>query len=231
MDNKLTEAFRRIPLFAGLHQEALQALSKLSHYQSFAAGEMMIGHQDQSFDVLFLVSGHARVNIYSSAGKRVSFREIREGAIFGELSALDGCPRSASVEAVTSCSAVVMPRQAFLKTVREQPVFMLSVMVHLTTLVRSLTERVFEFSTLAVRNRVHAELLRIAGDREGRNEARISPPPTHEEIASRISTHREAVTRELARLEEMGLISKEGRVLRINDLAALHRLVEQGTVD
>ena len=75
------EAFRRIPLFAGLNQEALQALSKLSHYQSFAAGEMIMGQQDQSFDVLFLVSGHARVNIYSATGKRVSFREIREGAI------------------------------------------------------------------------------------------------------------------------------------------------------
>ena len=45
----------------------------------------------------------------------------------------------------------------------------------------------------------------------------ISPPPTHEEIASRISTHREAVTRELARLEEMGLIAKESRVLRIKE--------------
>jgi len=231
MDNKLTEAFRRIPLFADLHQDALHALSKLSHHQNFLAGEMMIGHQDQSFDVLFLISGHARVNIYSSTGKRVSFREIREGAIFGELSAIDGHPRSASVEAITACSAVVVPRQAFLKTVREEPVFMLSVMVHLTTVIRLLTERVFEFSTLAVRNRVHAELLRIAGDVGGGNEARLSPPPTHEEIASRISTHREAVTRELARLEEMGLVAKESRVLRIKDLAALHRLLEQGTVE
>jgi CRP-like cAMP-binding protein len=231
MHDKQIEALRRIPLFEGLDAPALQALAKLCRYRSYTADELMIGHQDQSFDVLFLAGGHARVSIYSSAGKRVSFRDMREGAVFGELSALDGRPRSASVEAVTACSVIVMPRQVFLDALCEQPVFMKSIMVHLTTLVRSLTERVFEFSTLAVRNRVHAELLRIAGPAGTSNEASASPAPTHEEIASRISTHREAVTRELIRLEELGLIAKEGRVLRINNLAALRRLVEQGTVD
>jgi CRP-like cAMP-binding protein len=142
MDNKLTEALRRIPLFTGLHQEALNALSKLSHHQNFLAGEMMIGHQDQSFDVLFLVSGHARVNIYSSTGKAREFSRNTRGCDFRRAFGYRRASASASVEAITACSAIVIPRQAFLKTVREEPVFMLSVMVHLTTVVRLLTDRV-----------------------------------------------------------------------------------------
>jgi hypothetical protein len=104
---------------------------------------------------------------------------------------------------------------------------MLAVMKHLTGQVRSLTDRVFEFSTLAVRNRVQTELLRLAGEGAVGNEAVLSPAPTHAEIASRISTHREAVTRELGWLEEKGFIAKEGRVLRVKNLAGLRRLVEE----
>lgn len=231
MDTTQTNMLRKISFFAGLDEQTVRGLGKSCHYKTFRSGEVIISEQDESFDVLFLAGGRARVNIYSSAGKRVSFREMLEGAIFGELAALDGHSRSASVEAVMPCSVVIMPRQVFLQSLREQPAFMMSVMVHLTQLIRALTKRVFEFSTLAVRNRVHAELLRIADLEPGSNEAIVSPPPTHEEIASRISTHREAVTRELARLEELGLIAKEARILRIKNVEMLRRLVEQGAVD
>jgi CRP/FNR family transcriptional regulator, cyclic AMP receptor protein len=53
--------------------------------------------------------------------------------------------------------------------------------------------------------------------------------PPHAEIASRISTHREAVTRELSRLEDLGLIAREGRKLRVTDLARLTAMVEDAT--
>jgi CRP-like cAMP-binding protein len=105
-----------------------------------------------------------------------------------------------------------------------------AILRHLTTQVRALTERVFEFSTLAVRNRVHAELVRLARDHGG-NDAVIRPAPTHTEIASRISTHREAVTRELNRLEDLGLIVREGRSLRVADLERLQAMVEDVAPD
>lgn len=222
---------RNIALFEGLSEEAFSQLSSLCYHKSFQSGEFIIGHHDESYDVLFLLTGHARVNIYSSSGQRVSFREIAPGAIFGELSAIDRLPRSASVESVGSSSVAGLPQPAFLKALRDYPDFMTAVMKHLTKQIRTLTGRVFEFSTLAVRNRVHGELLRIASPQEKNNQAILSPQPTHEEIASRISTHREAVTRELARLEERGLIVKQGRTLLVTNLVELRRLVEQGSGD
>ena len=110
----------------------------------------------------------------------------------------------------------------------DHPSFAESLLVHLVTQVRSLTERVFEFSTLAVRGRVRTELLRLARQRPAGDADTVvlSPAPKHAEIAHRISTHREAVTRELSRLEELGVIAREGRSLRIRDLAALKELSE-----
>lgn len=192
------------------------------------AGELIIGHRDQSRDVLFLLDGLARVSVYSLAGRQVSFRDIRPGDVVGELSAIDGKARSASVESLLASTFIVMPQGVFHDVLRSHPAVLLATLRHLTTQVRALTDRVFEFSTLAVRNRVHAEIVRLARElgSEGGADAVIRPAPTHTEIASRISTHREAVTRELNRLEGLGVIAREGRTLRVTNLARLEAMVE-----
>jgi CRP-like cAMP-binding protein len=125
---------------------------------------------------------------------------------------------------------MVMPQTVFHDVLQSHPAVLFAALRHLTTQIRALTERVFEFSTLAVRNRVHAELVRLARDHGG-SEALIRPAPTHSEIASRISTHREAVTRELSRLEGLGIIAREGRTLRVKDLARLEAMVEDFAAD
>ena len=96
----------------------------------------------------------------------------------------------------------------------------------LATHVRRLTTRVFEFSTMAVRQRLRAELLRQAMPGAG-DSAAIDPVPTHAELASRISTHREAVSREMAWLEGRGLVAKKGKALVIPDVARIRALIEQ----
>jgi CRP/FNR family transcriptional regulator, cyclic AMP receptor protein len=217
---------RAVPFFQQLNDASLKRILDKSVHAQFQPGQTIIGHEEKTTDVLFLIAGQARVNIYSAGGRRVSFRDIRKGAIFGELSAIDGQPRSAAVEAVDNCSAVKMRREDFLRALEEEPEFMRAILKHLTQQVRTLTSRVFEFSTLAVRNRVQAELLRMASP-----SGEIVPVPTHEDIASRISTHREAVTRELSRLEGLGLLARRGRALHITDVKALRRLVDDVSED
>jgi DNA-binding MarR family transcriptional regulator len=79
-----------------------------------------------------------------------------------------------------------------------------------------------------VQNRIQAELLRLAvdaGHRDG--EALLSPAPSLSDIANRISTHREAVSRELNRLGSVGLLSRERGGLRITNIARLKVLVRE----
>ena len=88
-----------------------------------------------------------------------------------------------------------------------------------------MTDRVFEYSTLVVRERVICELLRRA-DEAGRLEgaATIIPMPTHGELASAISTHREAVSREMSDLAKRGLIARRGASLVLKDRVTLEAL-------
>jgi CRP-like cAMP-binding protein len=98
----------------------------------------------------------------------------------------------------------------------------------LVACVRELTERVFDFSTLGVQNRLHAELLRLA-KQEGvkGNTVRIDPAPRHSDIAGRISTYREQVSRELSEMAKQGLVQRSGSALVIPDVARLERLVAE----
>jgi len=79
-----------------------------------------------------------------------------------------------------------------------------------------------------VKNRIHVELLRLACDhmRDERT-AVISPAPTHADIASRVSTHREAVTRELNHLAQSGLVERRSRTLIIHDVPRLTHMVQE----
>ncbi len=225
-------ALRRVSLFAGLAEPELGALAQQCNWGNYRPGNLIIGQHDDSRDVLFLVSGLACVNVYSASGKQVSFRDITPGAVVGELAAVDGKPRSADVEAVEECTLLIMPLRVFRTAIAEHASFREALLVHLVAQVRALTERVFEFSTLAVRGRVRTELLRLARhhqEKEG-DSVVLSPAPKHAEIAHRISTHREAVTREFSRLESLGVIAREGRALRIVDLPALRKLSEDPEV-
>jgi CRP/FNR family transcriptional regulator, cyclic AMP receptor protein len=217
------DALRTIAYFKSLGDAAFAELAQQCALREYAAQELIIGHNDETFDVLFLLAGQARVSIYSADGQRVGFRDIAAGTIFGELSAIDGHPRSASVEAVETCVAAVMRRPQFLAAVANHPEFTMAVAKHLTGQVRVLTQRVFEFSTMAVRQRL------AEAAAKGKDQALLSPAPTHAEFASRISTHREAVTREFAWLETQGFIEKDGRALKVPDIEKLRGLV--GTLE
>jgi CRP/FNR family cyclic AMP-dependent transcriptional regulator len=120
-----------------------------------------------------------------------------------------------------------MPGDQFWDLLRQHETVWTATLRRLTGIARTTLQRVVEFSTLPVRGRLHAELVRLARLRAPSAEgAVISPAPTHAEIASRISTHREAVTRELNELARAKLIEKRGNDLIIRDIAMLESMVE-----
>ncbi len=217
-----------VNLFRELTAHDRKAIASHCHPHRYAKGQEILAYGDQSTDVFFVVSGQVRATIYSATGKEVTFRELGAGENFGSLSALDGKPRASSVIALADTLTLSMPSPAFRELLTRHPPICLELLEELSALVRLLSNRVVELSTLGVRNRIHAELLRLArGNMETENTAIIAPSPTHVDIASRISTHREAVTKELSQLINDGLLQRRGRTLIINNLGKLKRMVEE----
>jgi len=219
-----------VVIFAGLPSNSLDMVHRCCSWRHCEPGEQIVNYLDTSDDVFFVAAGEVCVTIYSVAGKAISFRNLGTGDIFGEYAAIDGAPRSASVEARASCLIASMSAEKFRKLLETEPIVAQAVIRGLVRNIRSLTKRVYEFSTLAVNNRIQAELLRLASiaPREGVT-ARLEPAPTHSEIASRISTHREAVTRELNRLARLGIIERRTGTLIVTDTDRLTDMLHEMT--
>jgi CRP-like cAMP-binding protein len=202
-------------------------LEELFVARDYAHGEIVISHLDEDRDVFFVLDGRVRATLYSRHGSEVGYRDIGPGDVVGELAAIDGAPRSATVEALEPARLGRLTAAAFLELVETHPGFNAILLEHLTAQIRRLTERVFEFSTLRVRDRLIRELLRQAeatGVHEGR--AEIHPAPTHFELAARISSQREVVSREMSALAKAGLVEKRLGALIISSLAELNAVQE-----
>ena len=218
---------QRVDLLQGLEPGVLETLATQLTWRRISAGERAISRDAADRAVYLVVGGRVQVGAYSATGKHVTYREIEAGDLFGELAAIDGRARSADVIALEDSLLASMAPATFRALLLTHEVVCDRVMRRLTRSVREMTERVFELSTLGVRNRVHAELLRLV--RQGSitgNEARIEPAPRHGDIANRVSTYREQVTREISLLAAQGVIAREGHCLVVRDVALLERMVE-----
>ena len=223
-----TEGLRRNVLFDRLDERQVEAIDQRCLWIRCEEGHQIIGQSDPTTDVFFVIEGVVRAKSYSGTGREVSFVDITAGKLFGEFSAIDGRPRASSVVAMTPCLLARMSAEDFQRTLSENPEAALKLISLLVGKTRSLSDRVFEFSTLPVQSRVHVELLRLAEQVGGDgSRAVIQPAPTHQELATRISTHREAVTRELNHLASDNLISLRRRRVEILDLPRLRAMVEE----
>ncbi len=227
MHDRLARALSKIAPFAGLDDASLKEVASSCRFERYEAKRQIIAYQDDSADVFFIVSGMVRVVIHSHSGKEMTYRDLEGGEMFGELAAIDREQRSASVVAVAETLLVAMPEAAFREAFRNHPSVAEAVLQRLTRLVRLYSQRLYEMRTLDVQSRIRAELVRLAEDSLGEdNTATISPLPTSADIAARVNTRREAVSRELASLTRRGLIERHQKSLMIRDFAGLTRLVE-----
>ena len=223
-------ALSHVLLLEGVARERLELLSRECAWYRYDKGAEIIGQETTGRDVHFIASGSVRVRTYSAAGRQVSFRDVEAGAIVGDIAAVDGGPRSTDITALVESVLAALPAAAFMALLREQPVVHERYLRYLTGLIRRLTARVTELSTLAVPHRVQGELLRLARHSGSQgNVASISPVPTHAEIADQVSTTREQVTRELSALAKRGLLQKKGSSLVVTDLHELELLVSESS--
>ncbi|SMH59398.1 Crp/Fnr family transcriptional regulator [Azospirillum agricola] len=218
----------RIELLRPLSAEQRTAVARQCRWRRFEPDEQLIGHWAETSDVAFVVEGRVRVLSHSASGREISFHDIDAGQFVGEMSALDGRPRSASVVALAEGALVAfLAPRPFQELVAGHPDLALAMMGRLCDKLRTATDRIMELSTLGANNRVHAELLRLA--KRGRADgaaAVVTPIPIHSDIAARVSTTRETVARVLSDLARDGLVERRPDALVIRDVGRLEDLVE-----
>lgn len=224
--SKPAETLAQIPLFRSLGPDEVRRLDARCAWRRAAAKEWVLDYESGGTDLFFVLQGHVRVSI-AAAGREVILRDIRDGEFFGELAAIDQRPRSAGILAITDTLVARMPAGVFRQAVHEHADVCDQLLQTLVAQVRTLANRANEQSNLGVRQRLHAELLRLARKPINGGPPVVSPPPTHAELAARVSSHREAITRELNAMARGRLIERRRGAIVLLDANRLREMVEE----
>jgi len=218
------------PVMASLPEAVRREIEKRCVWKEYKTDEQIIDRESESREAFFVVGGSVRIVNYSYSGREVSYDDIRAGGMFGELSAIDGKPRSASVVALRRTLVAALAPELFKKTMREHPEFAVAVIERLTSIIRASNERIMDLSTLGAYTRVYAEILRLARTlaKDEDKTALIDPLPVHSDLAARCGTTRETVARAISDLIKKGAAEKQGTGLKIVDLLGLKDIVEGG---
>jgi CRP/FNR family cyclic AMP-dependent transcriptional regulator len=221
-------ALARVDMLKGLSKPELEAVAALCRWRGYEKEQQVIEQDGGSQDVYFVARGQVRITIYAANGREVTFRDLGAGSSFGQLSAVDGRTRSTSVVALEDTWLASLSRDQFRKALRTYPAVVDNVLNGLVGLIRNLTDRVVEYSTLGVRNRIQAELVRMAREKGVvNNQAVIAPAPKHADIAARVSTNREEVTREFGHLVREKIVEKRRGEIAILNVARLIDMVDK----
>lgn len=205
-------------LFQNLDAKSRDEIARYFKIKQFVKGQYVISESQANNEVYFLVSGTVHVCAFTKNGKQVQFEQLNPGMMFGELAAIDKKERSSDCIAVSSVTLAVISSDDFLLLIDKHKSVRKIVIQRLAYMVRLHMRKLYELTTFPVYQRVRFELLRIASlhdrksveDEEGDSDYASIPlasVPTHAEVAARIGTHREAVTRELKSLEVAGAIT------------------------
>lgn len=223
--DRVAELLGKTAPFAALDPKALLALAEVASVRSYKRGQYIVAQEDPGDAMYVLVSGSVKVLVNSAEGAEVLFCTLDAGDYFGELSFLDGRPRSASVLTVEATQAIVLTRAALDGLLDTTPAIARSLLVYLTDMVRRLSEQAADLVFLDLEGRLAKCLDRLAED-QGVVEPggiRLDLNITQSDLASMVGASRPSVNQALQSFNKRGFVRTEGRSILITDLPGLRR--------
>jgi CRP/FNR family transcriptional regulator, cyclic AMP receptor protein len=204
---------KQIPLFSGLKDCELEEINKLALSKK-CSKDTIILLEDEEGDTLFiLIKGKVKVTTFSESGKELIFSILGEGDFFGDMSLLDGKPRSATIISLEESELRMIRRSDFNNLIEKHPRIALKLLEELTSRLRRADERIESLALLDVTGRIAGVLLQLADYQGNKNQKniQIKARPTHQELANMVGTTRETVTRVLKQLENKNYITIDGK--------------------
>lgn len=228
LDTSEISLLAQLHLLEGLSEKDLKKIAGQCEWRRYPPDQLILDRDSDSTDVYFVMEGDVRIVNFSIAGREVQLATLSPGDYFGDLSAIDGLPRSASVNAATETLVAVISGDDFLAILQRHSTVAMYVLRRLARIIRACDDRIMDLSTLSAYQRVYGEILRRAKpDKSVAGQWIVRPYPAEREIASRAGTTRETVARAVSQLRQSGLVLRKDRNLYIKDRDKIVALVEK----
>jgi CRP/FNR family transcriptional regulator len=215
--------FRQTPLFASLSEPEIQALASRAVEKRFSAGETLFREGEDCLGLYILGRGSVKIFKTSSTGREVMLAIESAPSSVAEVPLFDGGSYPATVSAVDDVEAYVVTKQDFQAVCRQHSEVSLKVLAVVGQRLRHLVRVVESVTFGSVRQRLARALLEFG---QNAGASAFALPVTHEELAFRLGTVREVVSRNLSRFQAEGLLRVQRREVTLLDRAGLEREAE-----
>lgn len=214
----LIERFlKEIPVFKSLPDNYLSRFAKDFIVFQVKKGETVFYQSDSSADLYIVLEGAVRASLLNQEGHELVLAAFDKGEFFGEMSLLDGKPRSATMIAAEDSTLGMLKRERFLSAVKNDPMIAIDLLSALVQRLRMADDMIESLAFLDVNQRLLKLLLQTAkaeGEKDKSGFFRIKKL-THRELAARTGASREAISKVIKVLAFRNIVREEGDCLLI----------------
>lgn len=228
--NSIVATLRRTTVFGDLGDETLTDLARQCLVRHYRRGQFLWCQGDPGDYLCVIAEGLVKVTATTSRGDEMVLATLRPSEEVGHLALFDQGPRSASVVALVSTTAIVIGRAPVLSLVQGRPETLDALLRSMGRLIRQATDRAIDLAFLDLAGRVAKVLLAYdsrpsAGGTSSQPQLQLGL--TQSELAQMVGGSRPAVNRVLQELAGRGQIRLEGRTILILDRAGLARRADR----
>ncbi|MBI1811076.1 MAG: Crp/Fnr family transcriptional regulator [Nitrospirae bacterium] len=209
---------KELPVFKSLSNNYLSRIAKDFIVFQAKKGETVFYQSDSSTDLYIVLDGAVRASLLNQEGQELVLATFDKGDFFGEMSLLDGKPRSATMIAVEDSALGMLKRERFLSAVKNDPMIAIDLLSAVVQRLRMADGMIESLAFLDVSQRLMKLLLQIAkaeGEKDKSGFFRIKKL-THKELAARTGASREAISKVIKVLAFKDVVREEGDCLLIS---------------
>ncbi|MEJ5198719.1 MAG: Crp/Fnr family transcriptional regulator [Anaerolineae bacterium] len=223
-----TNLLRRVPYFANLTGEVLDALARAAGCRRYGRGQMIFLEREPCAGLFIVATGEVKIFKVSPQGREQILQHLGPGGTFNEVAVLDGGPNPASAAAVIDATLYHIHRDDIRRLASAHPELAWALIESLAQRARHLVAMVEDLSLRSVKARL-ARLLLAEAERASRADTLDrSHMISQVEMAARLGTVREMVGRALRDLADDGLIAFDRHRIVIMDRQRLEAVAELG---
>jgi CRP-like cAMP-binding protein len=216
MSSPIVQMLGRSPLFGRLGEAERESIAGEMRPTAYSSGQMIFSRGDPGREIYLVTEGRVRISVLTAEGRELSFWHAEAGAVFGEIAALDGGPRTADATAVTVVKALTLSQGPLKRLIEAKPVVADSAITLLCSRLREADQQLEAIALHPIEVRLARFFLAQArqkapSQREGKVDVDLGM--SQSELALLIGASRPKVNAALISLEDSGAIARKGSTL------------------
>lgn len=226
---ELIEQLKKPMLFSGLSNDDLAELAAITVKRGFSKGETLFSEGEEATGFYLLLSGSIKLCRMSSDGREKVLHFVKPRETFAEAAFFGDGRYPAEARAMEAGEVLYLPRQGFMELMSRNPNFALNLVVSLSLMLRQFARQIEELSFADVASRLASFLVRRAAESSTSYDGitYIDLGIKKGELAARLGTASETISRTFRKMKEEGIIEVQGGRVVVYQLDKLQRMSER----